>query len=116
MATIKVLEENKRFMDEIGIYFPGLHGTCDQFRKSAIAYFVLFNLLISTFLCAMKIYNSSEFSHKSYTLMVLIVIGQAFSVFLNIKLKRNDAIALHHKLQSIVDKGSLWTLILWGSF
>lgn len=107
MAIFNVLELNQRFMDQMGIYFQNSGNTksLDEYRKSAVANFILFNLVNGSLICAVKIYNSNDFREKTYALMILIAMSQAFGVFLSIRLKRKNVTDLHHKIQSIVDDG-----------
>lgn len=107
MAISNILEVNQRFMHEMGIYFhsSGRTKSFNEHRQSAVSYLILFSLLIGILLSVIKIYQTNEFSEKSYTLMVFIAMSQAFDVFLNIRLKRKNASALDHKLQSIVADG-----------
>lgn len=109
MANFQALNLNQRLMDQMGIYFhdSGSTRSFSKCRKSAVAYIILFNLLIGAIISPMNIYDANEFSEKSFAFGMFVAMCQGFGVSLSMRLKTKNVTDLHHNLQSIVNKGSL---------
>lgn len=108
MSKFKVLKNNETFMTHLGIYSNRLTEPTNEFFKSFVAYYFLFNTFVG-------IAASAAFALK-YSCDLKPVLGafkfavgawQFGGMFLGIGLKKMKVKSLHLELQRIVDEGNL---------
>lgn len=117
MSKFNVLNNNQAFMTRLGLYSYRLTEQSVELFKSHFSYFMILFLTLGISLSVMFVYhflmngNLNDLKPLVEALVVVIAGCQTLPAYLAIASKINAVKALHLKLQSVVDKGFVLSVL-----